>query len=74
LNLTDSKSPRYLSYDHKTPRDPKTIVVTCLLVNDVKSDMSAGEFRRFVKELARYFTKNGMFDNRVFNLQHFKRN
>jgi 5-methylcytosine-specific restriction endonuclease McrA len=64
--------PRYLTFDHRTPRDESDIVVTAALVNDMKSDMSDEEFRTVVSQLARRFG-GGVFDESVFALKHWKR-
>lgn len=66
------KDPRYLTFDHLTPRNETDIVVAAAVINDMKSDMSDGEFRAMVLELAKRF-RGGKFDERVFNLKYWKR-
>ena len=64
--------PRYLTFDHLTPRDEHTVVVAAACINDMKSDLSDGEFRAVVKALASRFS-GGEFDERVLELTHWKR-
>ena len=72
LDEKNSKSPKYLSFDHKTPRCEDEMVVTCALMNDMKTDMSDAEFRRVVIELANHFGGHP-FDATVLQLRHWKR-
>lgn len=66
------KDPRYLTFDHLTPRHEGRIVVVASVINDMKSDMSDKEFRRMVLQLANYF-KGGKFDSKALCLRHRKR-
>lgn len=66
------KDPRYLTFDHLTPRKERKIVIAAAAINDMKSDMSDNEFRAMVSELAKHF-KGKEFDERVFKLKHWKR-
>ncbi len=66
------KDPRYLTYDHRTPRQEEDIVIVAQAINDMKSDMTDGEFRRMVIQLARRFD-GGRFNKGAFNLKHWKR-
>lgn len=68
----NSKDPRYLTFDHLTPRQESEIVVVAAAINDMKSDMADGEFRAMVLQLARRFS-GGEFDESVFNLRYWKR-
>ena len=72
LDEEDPHSPRYLAFDHRTPREESDIVVTMQLINDMKSDLSEDEFRTVVKALAQRFD-GGAFDARVLNVTRFKR-
>jgi hypothetical protein len=56
---------RYLSFEHLTPGDEKSVVVTCNLVNRMKTDLTDKQFRAMVTELAKIFA-GGTFDERVF--------
>jgi len=47
------RDPRYLTYDHRTPRLESDVVLSAALVNDMKSDMSEEEFKTMVTQLAR---------------------
>jgi hypothetical protein len=56
---------RYLSFEHLTPGNEKSVVVTCTLVNRMKTDLTDTQFRAMVTELAKVFA-GGSFDERVF--------
>lgn len=60
-----SRDHRYLAFEHRTPGDEATVVVTCALVNRMKTDLTEEQFRAMVFELARVFV-GGSFDERVF--------
>lgn len=66
------KDPRYLTFDHLTPRQESKIAIVAAAINDMKSDMSDNEFKAMVSELAKHF-KGKEFDERVFKLKHWKR-
>jgi hypothetical protein len=44
----DSKSPIYISFDHRIPGDERDIVMTSQALNDMKSDLSEDKFRAVV--------------------------
>jgi hypothetical protein len=56
---------RYLTFEHLTPGDEKSVVVTCYLVNRMKTDLTNEQFRNMVTELAKVFA-GGTFDERTF--------
>lgn len=56
---------RYLSFEHQTPGDEASVVVTCALVNRMKTDLTEEQFKAMVTELAKAFA-GGRFDERVF--------
>ncbi len=56
---------RYLSFEHRTPGDEASVVVTCALVNRMKTDLTEDQFKAMVTELAKVFA-GGTFDERVF--------
>jgi len=68
----DPSDPRYLTFDHRTPRNESDIVVTAAVLNDMKSDLTEKEFRNMIIQLARRF-EGGGFDESVFKLTHWKR-
>ena len=72
LNESDHRSPLYLTFDHRIPRQQEDIVVAAACMNDMKSDLTEKEFRRMVLELARHF-EGGQFDKRAFDLEHWRR-
>jgi hypothetical protein len=60
-----SHDHRYLVFDHRTPGDEASIVVTCALVNRMKTDLTEEQFGAVVTELAKVFA-GGTFDERAF--------
>ena len=66
------KDPRYLTFDHRTPRQESDVVVAAAVLNDMKSDMTEDEFKAMIIQLASRF-KGGRFDETVFNLEYFRR-
>jgi hypothetical protein len=54
LDLDNHKSPWYCVFNHKIPRDKSTVVITCYLFNEMKSDLNEQEFWNFIGQLARY--------------------
>ncbi len=72
LEEDDSKHPRYLTFDHRTPRDENDVVVAAMCVNDMKTDLSEEEFRAVVLGLADRFG-GGSFDESLLDLEYWKR-
>ncbi|MCX9025556.1 MAG: hypothetical protein OIN85_05605 [Candidatus Methanoperedens sp.] len=66
------KDPRYLTFDHRTPRQENDIVVSAHLLNDMKSDLAEDEFKDMIIQLASHF-RAGTFEEKVFNLKYWKR-
>jgi uncharacterized protein (DUF983 family) len=58
LNLKNLKNPWYCVFDHWIPGDDRKIVLTSFLINDMKTELSAEEFRYLVEQLY-HFKKNG---------------
>jgi len=58
LDLNDYNSPWYLSFDHRTPGIKREVVLTCVLFNEMKTDLSEEEFWYYVLQLDNY-KKNG---------------
>jgi hypothetical protein len=56
---------RYLTFEHRTPGDESSVVVTCALVNRMKTDLTEEQFKAMVAELAKVFA-GGTFDERAF--------
>jgi hypothetical protein len=72
LNENNHKDPRYLTFDHRIPRQEDDLVVASGCINDMKSDMTEQEFRVMVIALSNRF-QGGQFESRVFELKHWKR-
>jgi hypothetical protein len=56
---------RYLVFEHRIPGDEATVVVTCALVNRVKTHLTKERFKNLVVELAKVFD-SGTFNERAF--------
>jgi hypothetical protein len=54
LEIDDDTSPWYLVFDHWMPRDPRKIVITSALLNEMKSDLTEEEFWYFIRQLANF--------------------
>jgi hypothetical protein len=55
LIMDNPKSEWYFTFDHRIPGNDTTVVLTCALVNEMKSDMTDKEFRYYVHQLDRCF-------------------
>jgi hypothetical protein len=55
LNLKDPKSPWYYEFDHMIPGDDRKIVLTCTLINEMKTVMTEREFKNIVLQLAKHW-------------------
>lgn len=56
---------RYLVFEHRIPGDEASVVVTCALVNRMKTNLTEEQFKNMVRELAKVFD-GGTFDERAF--------
>jgi hypothetical protein len=56
---------RYLVFEHRTPGDEASVVVTCALVNRMKTDLTEDQFKNIIRELAKVFD-GGILDERAF--------
>jgi hypothetical protein len=66
--ITDSsrwRDHRYLVFDHATPGDESSVIVTCSLINRMKTDLTDQQFRKVIRELTKVFD-GGTFDENVF--------
>ncbi len=57
LVLNDPHDPWYCVFDHWIPRNPKKVVITSYLLNDMKSDLTEKEFFNFIRQLANFLRK-----------------
>ena len=64
LDLDDPKSPWYLVFDHWMPRDPRKMVITSSLLNEMKSDLTEGEFWYFINQLASFYREGSVVRKR----------
>ena len=56
LEMDDTKSQWFCVFDHLIPLDPRTIVLTSALINEIKSALTEKEFWYFVEQLADFKT------------------
>jgi len=54
LDLTNTRSPWYLVFDHWIPNDNRRVVITAALINEMKSDLAEKEFWYYVNQLAKH--------------------
>ncbi len=74
--LTDTRyknNPRFLTFDHRTPRKGEDIVISAAIINDMKTDTSEKEFQRLVSAVFMYRTKGVVAKGKIFKLKHYKR-
>lgn len=60
LDTQDTRSAWYCVFDHWIPGDPRKVVLTSALLNDMKSDLTEKEFWYFILQLADYRRKHKM--------------
>ena len=74
LEENDTKSPRYLTFDHMIPgnEDIENLVLTFAAYNEKKTDMSYEENIAFCREVVRAH-ETGEFDERVLDLDYWYR-
>ena len=73
LNLTDPRSPWYMTFEHRIPGDDRTQVMAASWVNSMKTAMSEKEFWLIIKEFARYLTEGGEFNRNAIKLRYWNR-
>jgi hypothetical protein len=54
LDMQDPHSPWFCVFDHWAPHDPRKIVITSSLINEMKADLSEKEFWYYVRALANF--------------------
>jgi len=74
LEENDSKSPRYLTFDHLEPggKEKGNLVLTFALYNEGKTDMTYEEHVAFCREVVRAHD-GGKFDEKVLKLKYWLR-
>lgn len=73
IELKDPKSPRYLSLDHRIPRQPGTQGVAVAFVNLMKTDLTEDEFWLVAGELADHFRTGKAFNRNIIKFAYWKR-
>ncbi len=71
---TGSGGPRYITLDHRTPRNEEDIVITASLINDMKTYMDEKAFKAVVTRLADHFKGGPRLENEDLDIvPHRKR-
>jgi hypothetical protein len=73
LDVIDSSSPFYFTFDHVTPRVGSKIVGCAAFINDVKSDSTEEEFKHNILVLAEHFKNGRPLARSDFRLTYYKR-
>jgi hypothetical protein len=73
VELFDRKDPRYITFDHRIPRQAGTLIVAVAFVNIMKSDLSEDEFWLVVPELADHFLTGKPFNRNIIKFRYWKR-
>jgi hypothetical protein len=73
LDLGDTSDPWHLSFDHRLPGRKGNIAVTSVIINNMKSELSDGEFRKVVVELAKHFETGEPYDRDVIGFEYWDR-
>jgi hypothetical protein len=75
IQLVDDKpkDPRYITFDHLSPRKEGEQVITASLIKDMKSDMSVEEFKIIINQLAKHFEDGTPVDETIFKVKHYQR-
>ena len=66
LDVFDKSSPSFLEFDHLVPGDPRKIVITCALVNEMKGDLTVDEFWGTIVQLYKCRVKHIKMKRRKF--------
>ena len=66
LDVFDKSSPWFLEFDHLVPGDPRKIVITCALVNEMKGDLTVDEFWGTIIQLYKCRVKHIKMKKRKF--------
>jgi hypothetical protein len=72
LNEENPFSRRYLTFDHVVPGDDSRLVVSCRLINEMKSDLTWDEFFTVVAAFDIY-RRTGVFPKETVDLSHWSR-
>jgi hypothetical protein len=73
LDLGNNLSPWQLNFDHRIPGRQGDYIVSCRLVNDMKSELSEEEFKKVVIELARHFETGEPYDRDIIKFEFWDR-
>jgi hypothetical protein len=72
LDEEDLDSPFFMVFDHRIPRKKGDLVVTSMLMNAMKGDLSEEEFYLVMNELARHF-EGAPFNRDVVKFEYWKK-
>ena len=72
LELSDNRSPVFLTFDHRIPKMPGTLRMAAAFANFMKTALSEDEFWLVVKELAHHFQTGEAFNKNVIKFAYWK--
>jgi hypothetical protein len=73
LDITNPRSPWYLTFEHRTPGNEWSQVVAASWVNAVKTALSEYEFWKIILEYARWKREGGVFNPDVVKYRYWNR-
>ena len=73
LVLDDPSSPWEYNFDHRIPGQPGDYVITCGLLNDMKTQLSEEEFKKVVIELAAHFETGKPYNRDIIKFEFWDR-
>jgi hypothetical protein len=73
LDITNPRSPWYLTLEHRTPGNEWSQVVAASWVNAVKTALSEHEFWKIILEYARWKREGGEFNAKIVKYRYWNR-
>jgi len=73
LDIGVRLNPWHLNFDHRRPGVEGDYVVTCRLINDMKTELSDEEFKKVVIELAKHFETGEPYNRDVIKFEYWDR-
>ncbi len=71
LDTSDTKSPWYMTFEHRIPGDDRTQVMAASWVNAMKSALSEDEFWSVIMEYDRYLREGGEFNKNIVKFRYW---
>jgi hypothetical protein len=63
--LTTDSGPRHITWEHRNPGQPSSVVLVAWLINDMKTDLSERAFKRMIHALDEHFLGITPFNQRT---------